>query len=156
MKSSGNLYVKRRAKANARERCRMLNLNKSLERLKKHIPLYLSDYAEFKQNELKLPKIETLKLAVNYIKALKYSLDQNRKLELEEFFYILSFNLRQTTVSILRSKLYLESKVEEKLLVDGILAVNLMQPKEEEMKVDQDLSTIDQSSNDSSVFCGYR
>jgi hypothetical protein len=153
MKSSDNLphYVKRRAKANARERCRMLNLNKSLDRLRKHVPLCLNDYSgECRQNDVKLPKIETLKMATNYIKTLNYSLEQNRKLQMDEFIYLLSFNLRPTTISLIKSKLCLESEVENQLLVDGMMQIG-------RQDWNNGLSTTnhDEESDHSSVCCKY-
>uniref|UniRef100_A0A915PNG1 BHLH domain-containing protein n=1 Tax=Setaria digitata TaxID=48799 RepID=A0A915PNG1_9BILA len=53
----------RRSKANARERRRMHNLNEALEKLRRTLP-QLPD-------EPKLTKIETLRMANNYIYALK-------------------------------------------------------------------------------------
>ncbi|ESO84786.1 hypothetical protein LOTGIDRAFT_80254, partial [Lottia gigantea] len=52
----------RRSKANDRERSRMHSLNDALESLRKALPTYPED--------AKLTKIETLRLAHNYIWAL--------------------------------------------------------------------------------------
>ncbi|EDV26697.1 uncharacterized protein TRIADDRAFT_9345, partial [Trichoplax adhaerens] len=59
----------RRMKANARERCRMHMLNDALEELRRVIPGYAPDQ--------KLSKIETLRLARNYISALTEALKIN-------------------------------------------------------------------------------
>lgn len=112
MKSVDNfsLYSKRRSKANERERYRMSNLNKCLDTLRRHVPL------PYSINDSKLPKIETLKLACIYISVLKYSLLQNRKLTFEEFFYIISLNLRQNTAHLLKTKLLIDRDVKEQLI----------------------------------------
>ncbi|XP_041364134.1 neurogenin-2-like [Gigantopelta aegis] len=60
------LKKNRRMKANDRERNRMHNLNSALETLRKHLPAF--------PDETKLTKIETLRLAHNYIWALRETL----------------------------------------------------------------------------------
>ena len=60
------LKKNRRMKANDRERNRMHNLNSALENLRKHLPAF--------PDETKLTKIETLRLAHNYIWALRETL----------------------------------------------------------------------------------
>ncbi|XP_024081864.1 neurogenic differentiation factor 1-like [Cimex lectularius] len=53
----------RRSTANARERNRMHSLNAALDKLRSHLPVDLED-------QQKLSKIETLRVACNYIKVL--------------------------------------------------------------------------------------
>ncbi|CAG9534625.1 unnamed protein product [Cercopithifilaria johnstoni] len=65
----------RRNKANARERRRMHNLNEALEKLRRTLP-QLPD-------EPKLTKIETLRMANNYIYALRQILSDDQKEENE-------------------------------------------------------------------------
>ncbi|MCP9262025.1 Neurogenic differentiation factor [Dirofilaria immitis] len=61
----------RRSKANARERRRMHNLNEALEKLRRTLP-QLPD-------EPKLTKIETLRMANNYIYALTQILSDTQR-----------------------------------------------------------------------------
>ncbi|KAK6104353.1 Uncharacterized protein BM_BM5793 [Brugia malayi] len=63
----------RRSKANARERRRMHNLNEALEKLRRILP-QLPD-------EPKLTKIETLRMANNYIYALRQILSSSQEEE---------------------------------------------------------------------------
>ncbi|KAL3994799.1 Helix-loop-helix DNA-binding domain family protein [Acanthocheilonema viteae] len=63
----------RRSKANARERRRMHNLNEALEKLRRTLP-QLPD-------EPKLTKIETLRMANNYIYALRQILSSGQEEE---------------------------------------------------------------------------
>ncbi|EFO16378.2 hypothetical protein LOAG_12129 [Loa loa] len=65
----------RRSKANARERRRMHNLNEALEKLRRTLP-QLPD-------EPKLTKIETLRMANNYIYALRQILNDGQEEEEE-------------------------------------------------------------------------
>lgn len=61
----------RRVQANARERSRMHGLNDALEHLRRHVP--------FHSQTQKLSKIETLRLARNYIEALTTILSTDRR-----------------------------------------------------------------------------
>lgn len=67
------VFIKRvrRVKANDRERNRMHNLNKALDRLRKHLPAAKGDS--------KMTKIETLKSAQEYIQALSRLLEGSSK-----------------------------------------------------------------------------
>ncbi|XP_059615055.1 neurogenic differentiation factor 2-like [Phlebotomus argentipes] len=97
----------RRSKANFRERNRMFSLNRALDNLRTKVPLNPTlATVELDQNHnQKLSKIETLRLAYNYISALGQSLAWGRKLHYEELIYILSRGLSQTTVNLLRARL---------------------------------------------------
>ncbi|CAG9862295.1 unnamed protein product [Phyllotreta striolata] len=92
----------RRYKANARERNRMHGLNAALDRLRSHMPIHLihSDNTSAPQ---KLSKIETLRLARNYIAALTQTLQEERPMEMMRFIGILSSEVSQTTANLLTS-----------------------------------------------------
>ncbi|GAB0096224.1 neurogenic differentiation factor 4 [Sergentomyia squamirostris] len=97
----------RRSKANFRERNRMSSLNRALDNLREKVPLNptLATMDLDQNHNQKLSKIETLRLAYNYISALGQSLSWGRRLHFEEMIYILSRGLSQTTVNLLRSRL---------------------------------------------------
>ena len=84
-------------KANARERCRMHMLNDALEELRRVIPGYSSDQ--------KLSKIETLRLARNYISALTEALKINssQPLNLESQSFINDSSTVSNNCSIIRN-----------------------------------------------------
>jgi hypothetical protein len=67
--SSNNQKYFKRLKANDRERSRMQNLNYMLKLLKSLLPI------DFNENEERLTKIETLKLATEYIAKLTQMLN---------------------------------------------------------------------------------
>jgi bHLH factor len=67
----------RRKNANARERHRMHEINMAFEALRKAIPSFPAGNA--KQNESQLTKITTLKLAMNYIRALSEMLKDDEQ-----------------------------------------------------------------------------
>lgn len=81
-----------------RERLRMGSITRTLDVLRKQLQLSL-------KVELKLPKIETLKLAKNYINVLLVILSGNN-LTKDEFITLLTVDLRQNTINILRKLNY--------------------------------------------------
>lgn len=81
-----------------RERLRMGSITRILNTLRKQLQISL-------KSELKLPKIETLKLAKNYINVLSVILSGN-SLTKEEFLALLSVKLRQNTINILKQLNY--------------------------------------------------
>lgn len=95
-KSSSRSRI-RRMKANARERCRMHMLNDALEELRRVIPGYSSDQ--------KLSKIETLRLARNYISALTEALKINssQPLNIESQSFINESSVVSNNCSIMRN-----------------------------------------------------
>ncbi|XP_055701041.1 neurogenic differentiation factor 2-like [Phlebotomus papatasi] len=97
----------RRSKANFRERNRMSSLNRALDNLRARVPLNPTQATlDLDQNpSQKLSKIETLRLAYNYISALGQTLNWGRRLHFEELIYILARGLSQTTVNLLRARL---------------------------------------------------
>ena len=82
----------RRLKANARERNRMHGLNDALDILRKHVPCY--------SRTQKLSKIETLRLAGNYIHALAEVLKHGKQPSPLAFAKQLSSGLSQNTVNL--------------------------------------------------------
>lgn len=104
----------KRSKANQRERNRMHGLNDALDRLRRCVPLPQLFNASVKCDHTvpqKLSKIETLRLARNYIYVLKEALRQNRQLSHEELMDALSVRLSQNTCSLLRTRLKLDEEL---------------------------------------------
>lgn len=81
-----------------RERLRMGSITRTLNTLRKQLQISL-------KAELKLPKIETLKLAKNYINVLSLILS-GTTLTKEDFIALLSVKLRQNTINILKQLNY--------------------------------------------------
>ncbi|XP_023724496.1 neurogenic differentiation factor 4-like [Cryptotermes secundus] len=91
----------RRNKANARERHRMHGLNAALDRLRSRIPLKNARSS----SQQKLSKIETLRLAHNYIFALSQILTEGRPMEGSRLLHVLARGLSQATANLLASSL---------------------------------------------------
>ena len=70
------MSLQKRLLVNARERERMRVLNKAFEALRDALPCYIADGH--------MAKITTLRLAINYIKALTEVLEEQRELDLEK------------------------------------------------------------------------
>lgn len=92
----------RRVKANARERNRMHGLNDALDILRKHVPCY--------SKTQKLSKIETLRLARNYICALSDILKSGVKPDSVAFAKALSKGLSQNTMNMVAGSLQLNPR----------------------------------------------
>lgn len=91
----------RRVKANARERSRMHGLNDALDNLRRVMPCY--------SKTQKLSKIETLRLARNYIWALSEVLDSGQSPESHGFVEMLCKGLSQPTSNLVAGCLQLGS-----------------------------------------------
>ncbi|XP_035244385.1 neurogenic differentiation factor 4-like [Anguilla anguilla] len=89
----------RRVKANARERSRMHGLNDALENLRSVMPCY--------SKTQKLSKIETLRLARNYIWALSEALEGGQSTESRGFLEMLCKGLSQPTSNLVAGCLQL-------------------------------------------------
>ena len=98
----------RRVKANTRERSRMHGLNGALDELRKHVPCY--------SKTQKLSKIETLRLAGNYIYALSEILKSGVKPDSVSFAKALSKGLSQNTMNLVAGSLQLNPRT---LLPEG-------------------------------------
>ncbi|KAF5295490.1 hypothetical protein FQR65_LT10478 [Abscondita terminalis] len=94
----------RRTKANARERNRMHGLNAALDRLRCYMPIQQTT-ADVHSAPQKLSKIETLRLARNYIFAMSQTLQEGKPMSLQRFIKILSRELSQTTANLLSGTL---------------------------------------------------
>ncbi|CAN9497606.1 unnamed protein product [Ophioblennius macclurei] len=92
----------RRMKANARERNRMHGLNDALESLRKVVPCY--------SKTQKLSKIETLRLAKNYIWALSEILRSGKAPDLMSFVQALCKGLSQPTTNLVAGCLQLNPR----------------------------------------------
>lgn len=92
----------RRKKANTRERNRMHGLSECLDELRKHVPC--------QSKAQKLSKIDTLRLARNYILTLKGILDQGSPPDLVSFGKGLSSGLSQNTINLVAGSLQLNPR----------------------------------------------
>lgn len=132
MKFKESTYSKRRSNANEREKKRMHLLNQSLDELRKRIPLpyNLKEYTQITSgsssnssfsskpdHQLKLPKIETLILAKNYIAVLAKTLENQEQWEYEELVRMLGQDLRENTRNILKSKLIIDPEILDEIIV---------------------------------------
>uniref|UniRef100_A0A0K0DTC2 BHLH domain-containing protein n=1 Tax=Strongyloides stercoralis TaxID=6248 RepID=A0A0K0DTC2_STRER len=88
-----NKQLARRMKANNRERNRMHGLNRAMDNLRQCVPLTT--------HHQKLSKIETLRLARNYITALKKILNDGQVLNNLEYATILCQGMSQTTTNLI-------------------------------------------------------
>ncbi|KAK7915473.1 hypothetical protein WMY93_011234 [Mugilogobius chulae] len=96
----------RRIKANARERSRMHGLNDALENLRSIMPCH--------SKTQKLSKIETLRLARNYICALSEALEGGVSMQSRAFMDTLCKGLSQPTSNLVSGCLQLSPKPEER------------------------------------------
>ncbi|CAI2348685.1 unnamed protein product [Caenorhabditis sp. 36 PRJEB53466] len=92
----------RRVKANGRERARMHGLNNALDMLREYIPITTQHQ--------KLSKIETLRLARNYIDALQRMLQTNEQPSPLEYAHTLANGLSQTTTNMLANLLQVQPR----------------------------------------------
>ncbi|NXY52357.1 NDF2 factor, partial [Ceuthmochares aereus] len=92
----------RRQKANARERNRMHDQKKTLDNLRKVVPCY--------SKTQKLSKIETLRLAKNYIWALSEILRSGKRPDLVSYVQTLCKGLSQPTTNLVAGCLQLNSR----------------------------------------------
>ncbi|CAF3178079.1 unnamed protein product [Rotaria sp. Silwood2] len=93
----------RRIKANGRERERMKGLNEQLERLSETIPCFSLSQ--------KLSKIETLRLAKNYIEALTQMISSNQIPDNVHFAELLCQGLSPNTINLIAATLSLNPRI---------------------------------------------
>ncbi|XP_053313704.1 neurogenic differentiation factor 4 [Spea bombifrons] len=110
----------RRVKANARERTRMHGLNDALDNLRRVMPCY--------SKTQKLSKIETLRLARNYIWALSEVLERGQTAEGKGFLEMLCKGLSQPTSNLVagclqlgQQTMYLEKHEEKPHICESTL-----------------------------------
>ncbi|ELR54774.1 Neurogenic differentiation factor 2 [Bos mutus] len=101
----------RRQKANARERNRMHDLNAALDNLRKVVPCY--------SKTQKLSKIETLRLAKNYIWALSEILRSGKRPDLVSYVQTLCKGLSQPTTNLVAGGLQYEGPLSPPLCLNG-------------------------------------
>ncbi|TGZ65319.1 hypothetical protein CRM22_005936 [Opisthorchis felineus] len=92
----------RRVRANARERSRMHGLNHALELLRRHVPTFSATQ--------RLSKIETLRLAKNYIRALSELLQRSEPPSPLELAFTLTEGLSQNTSNLIATKLQISPR----------------------------------------------
>lgn len=114
----------RRNKANARERNRMHQINDAFDNLRRRIPIYQCFVVTNETNVAintaqKLSKIETLRLAQNYIGLLNKVLTENRSVTTSEFLSILEWKLNQSSANLLRTRLRLDWQLKNGLIRDA-------------------------------------
>ncbi|KAG4068782.1 hypothetical protein HA402_002473 [Bradysia odoriphaga] len=114
----------RRNKANARERNRMHQINDAFDNLRRRIPVYQCFVVTNETNVAvnaaqKLSKIETLRLAQNYIGLLNKVLTENRSVSTSEFLSILEWKLNQSSANMLRTRLRLDWQLKNGLIRDA-------------------------------------
>lgn len=116
----------RRAKANARERNRMHGLNDALDELRCHVPCgsrsaHVPPHSQHHHlhHQQKLSKIETLRLARNYIAALAEILASGRRPDQVSFGRSLTEGLSQNTVNLLAACLQINPR---QLLLDDAMS----------------------------------
>lgn len=122
--SINKLKVRRR-KANARERNRMHQLNAAFDKLRQHMPvnqkpILLENLNKLPQspfNGQKLSKIDTLRLAQNYIFALTLALQNqnNQLLSVDQFKAILLNKISKTTGKWIEEHLKMDTQLKEKM-----------------------------------------
>lgn len=125
---SGVLSLVKRKKANQRERNRMHGLNDALDRLRMCVPLPASlTTATVRPDDAreatptppqKLSKIDTLRLAQNYIAVLLEVLHSGRGMKYDRLLATLGRRLSQNTTNLLRTRLTLDEQLQAGL-VDG-------------------------------------
>jgi neurogenic differentiation factor 1 len=93
----------RRIKANGRERERMKGLNEQLERLRETIPCFALSQ--------KLSKVETLRLAKNYIEALTQMVSTNQIPDNTHFAQLLCKDLSPNTMNLVAATLSLNPRL---------------------------------------------
>lgn len=103
----------RRVKANARERSRMHGLNHALDALRSCVPLSNTHHQ-------KLSKIETLRLARNYIKALSRIVNDGEAPTPLDYARTLTRGLSQTTTNLIAAQL----RVQPRILISENLAAS--------------------------------
>ncbi|CAL9699583.1 unnamed protein product [Knipowitschia caucasica] len=92
----------RRMKANSRERTRMHDLNSALDNLRKVVPCY--------SKTQKLSKIETLRLAKNYILALGEILRNGKRPDVVTYVQMLCKGLSQPTTNLVAGCMQLNTR----------------------------------------------
>lgn len=112
----------RRTKANARERNRMHQLNDAFDKLRQHVPLQQpTDASRTSKVQSKLSKIETLRLAQNYIQILALMLHNNGSttaaISRADLWCRLVHRISQPTANLIRNNIQWYDGLAEKLAI---------------------------------------
>lgn len=133
-------HYSRRTKANDRERHRMHQLNAAFDMLRSHIPLQLpppppppqqpeENQQQHKRHSIKLSKIETIRLALNYIRTLSMLLGGDdgdddrphpsgrRLLSESELWQLLVPHISGATATLLRHRMCFDAALQAKLMI---------------------------------------
>uniref|UniRef100_A0A0N5A8W5 BHLH domain-containing protein n=1 Tax=Syphacia muris TaxID=451379 RepID=A0A0N5A8W5_9BILA len=137
----------RRQKANFRERNRMHGLNRALDILRQCVPLTTQHQ--------KLSKIETLRLARNYIAALNHILNSGSQPSALEYAHMLCNGMSQTTTNLIASLLQVQPRLllvaQQRSGPDGCLPPVSYTSRTNELST----SSINASCNSSSIYQNY-
>uniref|UniRef100_A0A336M7U7 CSON013341 protein n=1 Tax=Culicoides sonorensis TaxID=179676 RepID=A0A336M7U7_CULSO len=120
--SNNKKTLEKRFKANQRERTRMHLLNDAYDRLRDTFPVpqIIGIYGNTDDDSKviqKLSKIETLRLACNYIQLLTDVLEHDKKVTKMELVDRLSLKISSMTSNLINTQLTLDMKLKENLLV---------------------------------------
>lgn len=120
--NSSNHLPEKRFKANQRERARMHSLNAAYDRLRETFPIpqYVGTYDFFSDDSKmvqKLSKIETLRLACNYIQLLSDVLESEKKVTKGELVDRLSLKISSMTSNLIKTQLTMDSELKEGLML---------------------------------------
>ncbi|CAH8640511.1 unnamed protein product [Schistosoma rodhaini] len=129
----------RRIRANARERSRMHGLNHALELLRRHIPTFSTTQ--------RLSKIETLRLAKNYIKTLSELLLMNKTPTPLEMAINLTEGLSQNTSNLIANTLQINPRILIQLQRQQQSSSFLQHHHEQQQQHQQQQQSINESSN---------
>jgi hypothetical protein len=91
-----------------RERSRMLDINKALIFLRNILQNSLLRLSELSDDFQHLPKIETIKLAKNYITILQEQVSGREFECMEEYLKMLTSNLKNSTTKLLRRRILID------------------------------------------------
>lgn len=114
----------RRSNANTRERSRMRGLNDALDKLRQVLPsVHSSMFDQSSARAQKLSKIETLRLARNYVAALT-EIVASGQMEPTLFAQFLCQGVSQSTLNIISSQLAVNSKQVSTPSVEALQRIN--------------------------------
>ena len=143
----------RRIKANGRERERMKGLNEQLERLRDTIPCFALSQ--------KLSKIETLRLAKNYIEALTQMISTDQIPDNAHFARLLCKDLSPNTMNLVAATLSLNPRLlkpEEGNYFDDTYMLSSLHPRVknplEFINLKKSMTPTSESEDHSLSYCG--
>lgn len=122
---STDISPEKRYKANKRERARMLAINVAYDRLRNSFPIpqIIGVYGDEREDcdlGKKLSKIETLRLACNYIQLLKDTLERNKKMTKLELIDRLSLKIPLMTSNYIKNRWIMDQDLMKGLIELGV------------------------------------